>query len=171
MLGVLGLLGIAASVLLYNEHMRYPGIAAGLLPTLGTLLLLASGLDNDRAPLVRLLASRPAVAIGVLSYSWYLWHWPLTELMRSLPIGQESIWKDVASSSVALLLSIPTYLLLERPMKTLRRPEITRRFGGRIVAAGIGGSALIAVLALVLARSPAYERNLQAIRSGRRPRA
>ena len=105
---------------------RYPGVAAGLLPTIGTLLLLACGLGNDRAPLVRLLASRPAVAIGVLSYSWYLWHWPLTELMRTLPIGQESIWKDVASSSVALLLSIPTYLLLERPMKTLRRPEITR---------------------------------------------
>ena len=170
-LGVLGLLGIAASVLFYNEHIRYPGIAAGLLPTIGTLLLLESGLDNDRAPLVRLLESRPFVAIGVLSYSWYLWHWPLTELMRSLPIGQESIWKDVAASSVALLLSIPTYLLLERPMKALRRPEITRRYGGRIVAAGIGGSALIAVLALLLARSPAYERNLQAIRSGRRPRA
>jgi hypothetical protein len=165
-LGVLGLLGIAASVLFYNEHIRYPGIAAGLLPTIGTMMLLESGLDNDRAPLVRLLESRPFVAIGVLSYSWYLWHWPLTELMRSLPIGQESIWKDVAASSVALLLSVPTYLLLERPMKALRRPEITRRYGGRIVAAGVGGSALIAVLALLLARSPAYERNLQAIPLG-----
>ena len=165
-LGALGLLGIVASVLFYNEHIRYPGIAAGLLPTIGTLLLLESGLDHDRAPLVRLLESRPFVAIGVLSYSWYLWHWPLTELMRSLPIGQESIWKDVAASSMALLLSIPTYLLLERPMKALRRPEITRPYGGRIVAAGIGGSALIAVLALLLARSPAYERNLQAIPIG-----
>ena len=165
-LGVLGLLGIAASVLFYNEHILYPGVAAGLLPTIGTMMLLASGLDNDRAPLVRLLESRPFVAIGVLSYSWYLWHWPLTELMRSLPIGQESIWKDVAASSAALLLSIPTYLLLERPMKALRRPEITRHYGGRIVVAGIGGSALIAVLALLLARSPAYERNLQAIPLG-----
>ena len=165
-LGALGLLGILASVLLYNEHIRYPGIVAGLLPTIGTLMLLESGLDHDRAPLVRLLESRPFVAIGVLSYSWYLWHWPLTELMRSLPIAQESIWKDVAASSVALLLSIPTYLLLERPMKALRRPEITRPYGGRIVAAGIGGSALIAVLALLLARSPFYERNLQAIAIG-----
>ena len=134
-------------------------------------MLLASGLDNDRAPLVRLLESRPFVAIGVLSYSWYLWHWPLTELMRSLPIGQESIWKDVAASSAALLLSIPTYLLLERPMKALRRPEITRHYGGRIVVAGIGGSALIAVLALLLARSPAYERDLASrSHSGRRRR-
>ena len=165
-LGVLGLLGIAASVLFYNEHVRYPGIVAGLLPTIGTMMLLESGLDNDRAPLVRLLESRPFVAIGILSYSWYLWHWPLTELMRSLAIGQETIWKDVAASSMALLLSIPTYLLLERPMKALRRSEITRPYGGRIVAAGIGGSALIAVLALLLARSPAYERNLQAIAIG-----
>ena len=57
-LGVLGLLAVAASVLLYHEHMRYPGIAAGLLPTIGTLALLACGLGNERAPLVRLLASR-----------------------------------------------------------------------------------------------------------------
>ncbi|MEA2983072.1 MAG: hypothetical protein QOF09_4895, partial [Alphaproteobacteria bacterium] len=163
-LGVLGLLAVVASVALYHEHMRYPGALAGWLPTLGTLALLAGGLGNERAPLVRLLASRPAVAIGVLSYSWYLWHWPVIELMRTLPIGQDGIWKDVASSSVALLLSVPTYLLLERPMKTLRRPQITRRYGSRIVAAGLGGSALIAVLALVLARSPAYERTLQAVR-------
>jgi peptidoglycan/LPS O-acetylase OafA/YrhL len=165
-LGALGLLAIVGSVVFYNEHIRYPGIAAGLLPTLGTLLLLESGLANDRAPLVRLLESRPFVAIGVLSYSWYLWHWPLTELMRSLPVGQESIWKDIAASSVALLLSVPTYLLLERPMKALRRPEITRPYGARIVAAGIGGSALVAVAALLLARSPAYDRNLQAIPIG-----
>jgi peptidoglycan/LPS O-acetylase OafA/YrhL len=164
-LGVAGLLAVAASVLLYTEHMRYPGGAAGLLPTLGALFLLAGGLGNERAPLTRCLASRPAVAIGVLSYSWYLWHWPLTEFARTLPIGQESIWKDATASGVALLLSVPTYLWLERPMKTLRRPEITRSFGGRIVAAGVGGSALIAVLAMVLARSTFYERTLQAIPS------
>jgi peptidoglycan/LPS O-acetylase OafA/YrhL len=165
-LSVGGLIAVIAAVIFYHEHIRYPGIAAGLLPTLGTLALLAGGLGNERAPLTRLLASRPAVAIGVLSYSWYLWHWPLTELMRTLPIGQGSIWKDAASSSVALLLSIPTYLFLERPLKALRRPQITRAFGGRIVAAGMGGSALIAVLALVLARSPLYQRTLQAIPLG-----
>jgi peptidoglycan/LPS O-acetylase OafA/YrhL len=159
-IGVIGLLAIAASVVLYNEHLRYPGGATGLLPTCGAALLLASGLGNDRAPLTRILASRPAVAIGVLSYSWYLWHWPLTELARTLPIGQDSIWKDVASDGVALLLSVPTYLLIERPMKSLRRPSFTRAFGGRIVVLGVGGSALVAALALLLARSPLTERTL-----------
>ena len=166
-LGVAGLLAIAAAVALYDEHLEYPGFVAGCLPTIGAVLLLASGLGNERAPLIRMLASRPAVTIGVLSYSWYLWHWPLTELARTLPVGQDSLWKDVASSAIALGLSIPTYLFLERPMKALRRADITRPFGGRIVAGGVAGSALIALLALLLARSPAYQGGaLQAINLG-----
>ena len=67
---------------------------------------------------------------------------------------------------MALLISIPTYLLVEGPMKTLRRREITSIYGGRIVAVGLGGSVLIALLALVLARSSVFERGLQAIPRG-----
>ena len=165
-LGVAGLLAVAASVLLYHEHMSYPGAPRDCCRRSARCSAGLRSRQRASAAGAGCLASRPAVAIGVLSYSWYLWHWPLIELMRTLPIGQESLWKDVASSTVALLLSVPTYLLLERPLKTLRRPEITRPFGGRIVAAGVGGSALIAVLALLLARSPVYERTLQAIHPG-----
>jgi peptidoglycan/LPS O-acetylase OafA/YrhL len=160
---VLGLAGIAAAVLLYDRHIRYLGPLTTLLPTIGTVLLLAGGLGNKRAPISFILASRPAVVIGVLSYSWYLWHWPVIELMRSLPVAHESIWKDAASSSVALLLSIPTYFFLERPMKMLRRTEIMRPFGSRIAAAGLGGSALIAVLALVAGRTSTLDHILQEI--------
>jgi len=53
----------------------------------------------------------------VLSYSWYYGTGPVIELMRSLPVAHVSIWKDVASSSVALLLSVPTYFLLDRPIQ------------------------------------------------------
>jgi peptidoglycan/LPS O-acetylase OafA/YrhL len=162
-LGIIGLAAVAAAILLYNEHISYPGLAAALPPTVGALLLLASGIGNDSAPLTRILASRPAVALGLLSYSWYLWHWPLTELARTLAIGQDSIWKDVAASLAALALSVPTYLFLERPLKALRRPEITGRFGGRIVAGGLAGSAVIAVAALILAPGAASDRERQAI--------
>ena len=165
-LGAAGFLAIAASVSLYTKYTSYPGVAASCLPTFGAFLLLVCGLDEERSPVVRILASRAAVTIGVLSYSWYLWHWPLIELARTLPVGQNSVWKEVAASSLALALSVPTYLFLERPMKSLRRPDITRRFGGRIVAAGIAGSALIAIFALVLARSHVLERSLQPLDLG-----
>jgi peptidoglycan/LPS O-acetylase OafA/YrhL len=162
-LGIVGALAIAASVFLFDAHITYPGLAAGCLPTFGALLLLASGLGNERAPLMQILASRPVVTIGVLSYSWYLWHWPLTALARTLPVAHGSHWKDIAASSVALILSVPTYLFLEQPMKSLRRSDIPRRFGGRIVLAGVAGSAVVAIVALVLGRSPLFIGNVQSI--------
>jgi SGNH domain-containing protein len=125
-----------------------------------------AGLGNEQAPLTRILASRPAVTIGVLSYSWYLWHWPLTALGRTLFFGQESFWRDISATTAALVLSVPTYLLLEQPMKRLRRPEIMRRFSGRIVLGGIAGSAAFAIVALVLGRSPLFVPRVQAIELG-----
>ena len=165
-LGIVGILAIAISVFYFDAQMSFPGLVAGAVPTLGTLLLLASGLGNEGAPLARILASRPAVTIGVLSYSWYLWHWPLTAFARTLPAAQDSIWKDVFASTIALFLSVPTYLIIERPMKKLRRPEIIRRFSGRIILAGIAGSLLVAVLALALAHSPLFVPESPAIALG-----
>ncbi|HET7191950.1 MAG TPA: acyltransferase family protein [Pseudolabrys sp.] len=165
-LGIVGILAIAISVFFFDAQMRFPGLVAGAIPTLGSLLLLASGLGNAGAPLTRVLASRPAVTIGALSYSWYLWHWPLTAFARTLPLAQDNIWKDVLASTVALVLSVPTYLIIEQPMKRLRRPEITRRFSGRIILAGIGGSLLVAVFALTLAHSLLFVREPPAIALG-----
>jgi peptidoglycan/LPS O-acetylase OafA/YrhL len=162
-LGIAGFLAIIASVVLFDSHITYPGLAAGCLPTFGALFLLASGLGNERAPLMKILSSRPVVAIGVLSYGWYLWHWPLTAFARTLPFAHGSHWKDIAASSVALILSVPTYLFLEQPMKSLRRSDITRRFGGSIIIAGLAGSAVVAIVALVLARSPHFVGNVQGI--------
>jgi peptidoglycan/LPS O-acetylase OafA/YrhL len=100
-LGIVGILAITVSVFYFDAQMSFPGLVAGAVPTLGTLLLLASGLGNEGAPLARILASRPAVTIGVLSYSWYLWHWPLTAFARTLPLAQDNIWKDVLATTVA----------------------------------------------------------------------
>jgi hypothetical protein len=111
-------------------------------------------------PLTRLLASRPAVAIGVLSYSWYLWHWPLVSFARSLDLAQAIAWKDVAASAAALALAVPTYWLVERPMQALRRRPLTPRAAGWIIAIGLGGSALIAAVALAALQSPSLEQSL-----------
>ncbi len=59
----------------YDDSTLFPGIAA-LPPCLGTLLLLHSGVSHG-GWVQQILASRGAVFIGKLSYSLYLWHWPI----------------------------------------------------------------------------------------------
>lgn len=73
----LGLLLVPS--LLYESSLEYPGVMA-LAPVGGTLCLLATGgLATTTLP-GRILASRPLVALGGLSYAWYLWHLPLMVL-------------------------------------------------------------------------------------------
>lgn len=77
--GAVGLAGISAIVLAavqYSGSTRFPGFAA-LLPTLGTAAVIASGGDEEMSLTHRSISWRPFVGIGGISYSLYLWHWPL----------------------------------------------------------------------------------------------
>ncbi|AEI11627.1 acyltransferase family protein [Cellulomonas gilvus] len=72
--GWAGLAAILASALLFSSATPWPGSAA-LVPTLGTAAVIVAGFRA--AGPARLLALRPLVWIGGMSYSLYLWHWPL----------------------------------------------------------------------------------------------
>ena len=72
--GMVGLLGILATVLLYSEETFFPGVAA-LLPVVATALLIQAGSMGNN-PVSSLLSTPSAVYVGTVSYSWYLWHWP-----------------------------------------------------------------------------------------------
>lgn len=70
-----GLVFILGSIFLYTANTRFPGMAA-LPPCLGAALIILSG--GGKPTLVgRMLSLRPVVFIGLISYSLYLWHWPL----------------------------------------------------------------------------------------------
>jgi peptidoglycan/LPS O-acetylase OafA/YrhL len=74
-LSVVGLGLILVPALLYDAQTRFPGVAA-LPPCLGAALLIYSN-SHQRNAFGRLLSARPVVAIGLISYSLYLWHWPI----------------------------------------------------------------------------------------------
>jgi peptidoglycan/LPS O-acetylase OafA/YrhL len=79
-LGVAGLAMIVLSMVIYTENTAFPG-ASALLPCLGAGLVILTGGENP-AITARLLAWRPLVLIGLISYSVYLWHWPLIVFAR-----------------------------------------------------------------------------------------
>jgi peptidoglycan/LPS O-acetylase OafA/YrhL len=114
-----GLLLVTAAVLLLDQTRGYPSWRA-LLPVIGTYLMLSAG------PLAwinhRLLASRMLVAIGLISYPLYLWHWPLLSFERIIE-GQNPSAETagLAILSCFVLASI-TYFLVEKPIRLGRLP-------------------------------------------------
>lgn len=81
--GWLGLGLIIFSALRFNDSTTYPGTAA-LVPVLGTALVIMAGVRVRTGGTPLLLSQPRLVAIGLISYSLYLWHWPLLTFARSL---------------------------------------------------------------------------------------
>ncbi|WP_194712684.1 acyltransferase family protein [Noviherbaspirillum soli] len=73
--GLAGLALMFGSLFFLTETVPFPGINA-LYPCVGTALLIASG-ANPRTWTARALSAKPIVFIGLISYSLYLWHWPV----------------------------------------------------------------------------------------------
>lgn len=110
-----GLIMILAAALFYTEATPFPGIAA-LLPCVGTALLIHANADRLSAS-GRLLASAPLVFLGKISYSLYLWHWPVL-VFGFYKFGADLEWPTrVALVSLAVLLATISYYIIEQPAR------------------------------------------------------
>lgn len=113
----IGLIGAAA--VLYDTDTPFPGVAA-LLPVVGTLLVISGGTgSSDWSPQV-LARFGPLQFLGGLSYSIYLWHWPLL-IAAGAVLGRTPGWKwaiVIAGASVAL--AWVTKVLVEDPVRNGR---------------------------------------------------
>lgn len=136
-----GMLLVVAAAVLLDSHSPYPGWRAAL-PSLGTAVLLAAGAHAPRNRCTALLSKRPMVAIGGVSYSWYLWHWPVLVLGGTLLDRREPL--QVASLvALSLVLALLAQYLIEAP---LRRSLRLRRHPGGVLA---GASALAVAVAVL----------------------
>ena len=104
------------TVWLINENSLFPGFWA-LIPTLGAAFILQAG--NESLFNKYILSSKPFVFIGKISYSLYLWHWPLLVFSRILyPEGSKSILaKPEVMVLIAVVLSIISYYVVENPFR------------------------------------------------------
>lgn len=112
----IGLLSIVASFVLARETMALPGLIT-ILPVLGTVLLIQSPSSIINR---LLLTSAPFVFLGLVSYSWYLWHWPLMAVVRVSAVGGASDLAMLAVVCVSLLAAIVSWRFVEQPF---RRPR------------------------------------------------
>ncbi|HET6874204.1 MAG TPA: acyltransferase [Acidimicrobiales bacterium] len=86
---------------------------------LAAVALIVGAVHAPRHVLCRLLASRPLVWLGLISYSLYLWHWPTIVLMTTDTTGLSGAALLAARLAAMLSASCASYYLVERPLRTL----------------------------------------------------
>ena len=100
-------------IFLYSDSTSFPGLAA-CAPVLGAALILISPKGRING---FLLSSKPLVTLGLVSYSWYLWHWPLLSFAR-ISAGQPiSKTASLAIVITSLGLAACSYRFVEQPFR------------------------------------------------------
>jgi peptidoglycan/LPS O-acetylase OafA/YrhL len=119
--GIIGLAFIAGSDLLFTAKLPFPGIAA-LVPCGGAVLIISAG-EAGPSVVGRILSWKPVVFVGLISYSLYLWHWPVLvcqSMFSMIPGGSIGKLVKLKVLLAIFLLSIISFYLVERPFRRLR---------------------------------------------------
>ena len=115
---LIGLLMIATAVAAFDHATPFPGLRA-LLPTLGACLLLQFA--TQLTVVGRLLALRPLVGVGLVSYSAYLWHFPLFAFARHAMDQRPGLPLLLGLAVTSLVLATLSWRFVEQPFRERRR--------------------------------------------------
>ncbi|SCY89283.1 acyltransferase family protein [Microvirga guangxiensis] len=162
LVGWAGLALIVSCGFIIPASIKFPGYVA-LWPTLGAVLVLASTHTQSRYGVDRILASKPLVLLGDVSFSFYLWHWPI---LIFYTVVQNSSKVGLGSGLLILLVSLVgayvTTRFLEQP---LQRSPIGKQKPWQIHALSTGCAApvIAAVLVWIISLHVAESRREEAM--------
>ncbi|HEX4158674.1 MAG TPA: acyltransferase family protein [Rhizomicrobium sp.] len=143
LLAVLGVALILAAVFLFTSQTPFPGPAA-LIPCAGAALVILAA-QPGKTFCGNLLASRPLVFVGLISYSLYLWHWPVFVFATYIDFREPSGISNLLLIALSFVLAMISWRYVERPFRS-RHFRIRRRtaFGAAACAMAIlAGSATV----------------------------
>jgi peptidoglycan/LPS O-acetylase OafA/YrhL len=118
-LGWVGVLGLVVCGSVFQASSVFPGLAA-LWPTGCAVLVLLAGTTGERFAADRILTARPVLYLGELSFTLYLWHWPVLILYRVTERPAAIGPAGLGIVAVSLALAVLTHHLVEKPVLTLR---------------------------------------------------
>ncbi|GGJ98821.1 acyltransferase family protein [Pseudomonas matsuisoli] len=144
-LASIGLFILLFAGLLIPVGIHFPGYIA-LVPVAAALFLIVAGAHDQETPIKRLLSHPKLVALGGVSFTLYLWHWPLLVFARELNGGGLlNLWQGLVVIALSIVLAFATTRLVERP---LRQKNKSKPRGARIlIPYAIGVACVMPVLA------------------------
>ena len=152
---VVGLALIVVGVVILGVETPFPGVAA-LLPVVGATLVIMGGLRGPTLPGRLLLGNPVSRYLGRISYSLYLWHWPLLILVP-IALENDELVVRAGLAGVAILLAAITTELVEQPFR--RSGALARRSRGS-VQLGLTASVAVGAGALLMSGAISLPANL-----------
>lgn len=144
-LGILGLVLMAVAIFLFAPHDIFPGERA-LVPCMGAALLIYAG-QGGPVGANALLAARPMMFIGKISYSMYLWHWPLIVVLQYVLFRKLNGLEILAYLVVVHMLAWASWKWVEQPWRDANRLVLSRRqvFGYTFGVTAVGVALAVSV--------------------------
>ncbi|SFL51473.1 acyltransferase family protein [Pseudomonas sp. NFACC46-3] len=152
--GVAGLAAVLVAVFTFDKATRFPGWAA-LLPVLGTTALIWSGAQGSTW-VAQALSARVLVWVGLLSYSFYLWHWPVYVYANAISIDGIQAWEAAGWILLALGLAWLSWRFVELPFRE-KRVLVARK---PMLAAGLLAMVALAVTGSVVRSADGFPQRL-----------
>lgn len=150
LVSLISLAVITFCVVSYNEHTVFPG-AAALLPTLATAAIIwANSYHNTLAK--RFLSIQPMVWFGLISYSLYLWHWPLMAFTRYNAVEELLLIDKLMLVIASIALGYLSWRFIETPFR-LRQLLATDK---KILWAALAALIVIAIIGQQIRRTEGY---------------
>lgn len=161
-LGWAGILLLLVVAFRFDGQTPFPGYMAAL-PTLGAAAVIAASNTERWWYPTRILALRPAQFVGDISYSLYLWHWPLIIIAPSVPFWGLTIYHRVALLVLCFVLAWLTKRFVEDPARSWKaltsRPARVTLWSSLVAMLLVGASAGAAWAV----NAPAYSQGVRAI--------
>ena len=137
-LPAVGLLLVLASLVFVKEGPNFPGLLA-VFPVLGTTLILGGGRGRAES----LLSASPMVFIGKMSYSLYLWHWPIFSLVDYRYFAASSALRLTLKIVLTALCCGAGFFLVERPGREFFNRKSNRRWAFALLLACVTAGVLV----------------------------
>lgn len=145
---IFGLYLIVYSILFFDNRTPHPSFHT-IIPVLGVAMII--GFASKSELVGKILGSKPFVCIGLISYSAYLWHFPIIAFARNAFLSHSTLEK-LGYIALTFLLSVISYFLVEQPFRD--RTRIDSKLLWKLV-----GAASLVSLALWLAASSGLLKN------------
>jgi peptidoglycan/LPS O-acetylase OafA/YrhL len=136
---------ILGCFIFYKDTYAFPGYVA-LLPVIGTMGVIWAN-DGELTLIGKVLKSRGMVGLGLISYSLYLWHWPIFVLVGYALIPYSKFTPEIGLICIAIstILATATFYLIERPVRqrkvlTSSKSIYVSSFAGLALFGALGGA-------------------------------